>query len=182
MDIIKMREGIAILLEGMGVDVSDPNYRETPKRVAKMYQELLTPKVSSYTSFPGGKYDEMIVLRGHKVYAMCPHHLMPVEMKVFVGYLPSNEGDVIGLSKLARVTEEPLNEPILQEAYTDQVAQILQQHTGARGVGVIVTGKHGCMKYRGVRTDADVVTSRMLGFFLERPHVKEEFMRICGVF
>lgn len=205
MDIIKMREGIGLLLEGMGVDVEDPNYKETPQRVAKMYQELLTPDRNNVTTFPGGRYDEMIVLRGHTVFAMCPHHLMPVEMKVYVGYIPSavqkhhhpilpdhpeaipyevsySGGDVLGLSKLARVCEEPLVKPILQEDYTDTVAKLLLEYTSARGVGVIVAGTHGCMKFRGVRTTADVVTSRMLGFFLDRAHVKQEFMRICGSF
>lgn len=177
LNIARMEEGVRILLEGMGVDTQDRNYAETPQRVARMYAELFTPRHNNFATFPE-KHDSLIVLRGHQVHGVCPHHLVPVEMRVFVGYLPSKE--VLGLSKLARVAESVLTGPVLQETYTDTVADLLLERTNARGVGVIVSGKHGCMRHRGVRSEADVVTSAMRGLFLSEPALRDEFLRICN--
>lgn len=173
----KMQAGIRLLLEGMGVDLNDRNYKDTPRRVARMYRELFTPRHNSYATFPES-HDSMVVLRGHVVHGVCPHHLVPVEMRVYVGYIPHKE--VLGLSKLARVAEDPLTGPIMQETYTDAVANLLSTTTDAKGVGVVVVGRHGCMRHRGVRSDADVVTSAMRGLFLTNSSTRDEFLRMVG--
>jgi GTP cyclohydrolase IA len=177
MNLKKMEAGVKLLLQGMGVDLNDRNYQDTPARVAKMYVELFTPKTNNFATFPE-KHDSLIVLRGHRVFGVCPHHLLPVEMRVYVGYIPNRQ--VLGLSKLARVAEDPLRGPILQETYTDQVADLLFHKTDAKGVGVVVAGTHGCMQCRGVKTDADVVTSAMRGLFMNNFPTRDEFLRIIG--
>ena len=173
----KMAAGIRTLLTGMGVDLADRNYRDTPQRVARMYAELFTPKRNNFTTFPE-THDSMVILRGHTVHGVCPHHLVPVEMRVYIGYIPSDS--VLGLSKLARVAEQPLTGPILQEVYTDTVADLLTEHTRAKGVGVVVVGVHGCMRHRGIKSTGEVITSAMRGQLLLNPSAREEFLRLIG--
>ena len=177
MDKAKIARGVGLILDGIGADRTNRNYKDTPRRVAKMYHELFTPTRKRITSFPE-THDSMIVLRGHTAYAVCPHHLLPVELTVYIGYIPQDR--VLGLSKLARIAEAVLTEPIMQETYTDRVCDALNDATDARGASVIVTGTHGCMRARGVHTRADVVTSARRGIFLTNPSTQEEFMRIIG--
>lgn len=173
----KLQQGVKLLLEGMGVDLSDRNYKDTPARVTRMYRELFTPRHNSFATFPE-QHDSMVILRGHVVHGVCPHHLVPVEMRVYVGYIPHKE--VLGLSKLARVAEQPLTGPIMQETYTDAVVDLLQHATDAKGAGVVVVGRHGCMRHRGVRSDADVVSSAMRGLFMTNHPTRDEFLRMIG--
>jgi GTP cyclohydrolase IA len=173
----KMQRGVKLLLEGMGVDLTDRNYRDTPARVARMYAELFTPRANNFATFPE-KHNSMVILRGHLVHGVCPHHLVPVEMRVYIAYIPSET--VLGLSKLARVAEQPLTGPVLQEVYTDTVADLLDAHTRAKGVGVVVAGRHGCMRHRGIRSAGDIVTSAMRGQLLLNPSARQEFFQIIG--
>lgn len=172
-----MERGVKLLLQGMGVPLADRNYRDTPARVAKMYEELFTPRSNNFATFPE-RHDSMVILRGHTVHAVCPHHLMPVEMRVYVAYIPGRE--VLGLSKLARVAEQPLTAPILQEVYTDTVADLLNERTHAQGVGVVVEGRHGCMRHRGIKSQGDIVTSALRGLFFHNPTARDEFLRLIG--
>lgn len=169
--------GVRLMLAGFGVDLNNPNYKDTPKRVARMYKELFTPPHNSMAVFPE-RHDNMIVLRGHTVVGICPHHLLPVVFKVWLGYIPDRH--VLGLSKLGRIIHDQLTGPILQETFTDAVATAMQRTLGPRGVAVVVSGKHGCMQLRGLRTHADVVTSSMRGVFLLNPPAREEFLRLIG--
>lgn len=174
----KIEEATRLLLEGLGQDPEDVNFRNTPRRVYRLWKELLSPKRVTYTTFPD-TYGSLVVLRGHRVHGVCPHHLLPVEMFVYVGYIPDKE--VLGLSKLARVAEEQLTSPITQEALTERIAARLESVLEPKGVAVIISGRHGCMRHRGVKTDADIVTSAMSGVFMTNPPAREEFMRITGV-
>lgn len=173
----EMEKGVRILLKGMGCDLSDPNYKGTPSRVTKMYVELFTPDRNNFRTFPE-KHGGLVLLRGHRAFGVCPHHLLPFEMRVHVGYIP--EKRVLGLSKLARVIESQLTGPVLQEVLTDRIAYDLFNRTGAKGSGCVIVGEHGCMRCRGVRTTGDIVTSSMHGVFLLNPTAREEFLRLIG--
>jgi GTP cyclohydrolase I len=142
-----------------------------------MYAELFSPKPCKFTVFPES-HDSMIVLRGHDVHGICPHHLLPVHMRVYLAYIPN--GKVLGLSKLARLVESRLSQPVLQETFTDSIVNDLQSRLGPKGVSCIVVGRHGCMQHRGVRTTGDVVTSAISGVFVTNPSAKSEFLRIVG--
>jgi GTP cyclohydrolase I len=172
----KIEEATRLFLEGIGQDPNDPNFRDTPKRVARLWKELLSPKRVKYTTFPDS-YGSMVILRGHKVHGVCPHHLLPVEMSVYVGYIPNAK--VLGLSKLARVAEEQLNAPITQETFTNRIAERLAV-LDPKGIAVVVSGRHGCMRHRGVRTNADVITSAMQGVYLTNPTARQEFLQLVG--
>jgi GTP cyclohydrolase IA len=171
----KMEEGVRLLLQGMGVDLADENFRDTPRRVAAMYRELFSRPKFNFATFPA-KYRSMVIVRGHKCYCVCPHHLLPVELRVYIGYIPHLK--VVGLSKLARAAEAPLVRPIMQEEYTDELADILKRELDPTGVAVVVQAAHGCMRCRGIKTDADVVTSAMHGVFMTVAAAREEFMKL----
>lgn len=172
-----MERGVKLLLEGMDCDIKDPNYIDTPRRVAKMYTELFTPPPNNLATFPS-EHNGLVLLRGHRLFGVCPHHLLPFEMRVHIGYIPNKK--VLGLSKLARLAEEHLKGPILQERYTDDVAYDLFKRTEAKGAGMVVAAEHGCMQCRGVRTTGDVVTSSMHGVFLLFEAPRHEFMTLIG--
>jgi GTP cyclohydrolase IA len=173
----KMEKAISLLLEGMGCDARSENFRDTPRRVAALYRELLTPKQNNFQSFTS-RHNNLILLRGHRVTALCPHHLLPVTLRVSVGYIPN--GRVLGLSKLARTVESQLTQPILQEALTDAVVDTLEDRIQPQGVGCVVAGSHGCMHFRGIRTTADIITSRMSGVFLLNATARQEFLQLLG--
>lgn len=177
MNLKQMEQGVELILKGMGCDLSESHFTDTPKRVAKMYKEMLTPEPNNWTQFPavtGG----MILLRGHKVYALCPHHLLPVELRAYVAYIPKKR--VLGLSKLARVVHEHLTRPIVQEELCKLVADQLDDVLEPQGVGVVLAGEHGCMKFRGVLTDGDVVTTEVRGLFMHSQATRDELMRLIG--
>jgi GTP cyclohydrolase I len=172
-----MEDGVRLLLQGMGMNLEDPDFKGTPARVARLWAAALTPRKMRRheASFPA-TYSEMIVLRHHKVITFCPHHLLPVEMIVSVGYLPG--GKMLGLSKLARIAESVLTKPMKQEEYTDRVAFDMHTLCNPKGVGVYVSARHGCMVHRGIRTDGDVVTTVMRGQFLMNAATRNEFLEI----
>lgn len=177
MNLKKMERGIQLLLDGMGVEADDPNYTGTPNRVARMYVELLTPEKNSWRTFPAHTSD-LIVMRGHKVVALCPHHLMPVVFRCHVGYIPNKK--TLGLSKLARAVEEHLRMPVLQEDLAEAVVRTLEERLDPKGCGVVIAGVHGCMSFRGVETEGDVVVSAMKGVLLLNPTARGEFLQIIG--
>jgi GTP cyclohydrolase I len=177
LDLKKMKKGVTLLLEGMGADLSDPNFTETPDRVAKMFREMLTPQPSRWNAFPAENSD-LVLLRGHKVVGLCPHHLLPVEYTCHVGYIPNKL--TVGLSKLARVIEHQLVRPILQEDLAHDVAHSLNHQLEPKGVGVVISGVHGCMRFRGVETEGDVVVSVMTGVLLLNPSARMEFFQLIG--
>jgi len=177
MNLKQMESGVRLVLQGMGVDLKDQNFVDTPSRVAKMYREMLTPKASNWSAFPAASTD-MILLRGHQVVALCPHHLMPVELTCHIAYIPNKK--TVGLSKLARIIEVQLNAPIMQEDLAESIAASLYKQLEPKGVGVVLAGTHGCMRFRGVRTSGDVVVSVMKGVFLLNPTVRQELLQLIG--
>jgi GTP cyclohydrolase I len=177
MNLKLMQDGIAMLLDGMGIDLQDPNFVDTPRRVARMYSEMLSPQENNWATFPAKRTD-MIILRSHRIVAICPHHLQPAELSCCIGYIPHKL--VLGLSKLARVAEEQLVRPVLQEDLTDAIADALEQRLDPKGIGVVLTGVHGCIRFRGVESQGDVVTSAMRGVLLLNPAARSEFLQLIG--
>src|SRR6187200_302402 len=137
------------LLEALGEDVESAGLRETPRRVAKAYAELLTPLPFQTTTFPNDEgYDELIVARDIPFHSLCEHHLLPFHGVAHVGYLPGEQ--IVGLSKLGRVIELYARRLQVQERLTTQVARWLCDELAPRGVGVVIEAEHLCMSLRGV--------------------------------
>jgi GTP cyclohydrolase IA len=168
------------LLGALGVDLTDESVRDTPRRMARMYTELLTPQPFNPTTFPNdGGYDELVVATGIPFHSMCEHHLLPFVGVAHVGYLPGER--IIGLSKLARVVELFARDLQVQERLTTQVAGWLDDHLRPKGVGVVLEAEHLCMSLRGVqKPGARTVTSALHGLVRDDPRTRQEFLALTG--
>lgn len=125
------------------------------------------------------EYDGMLVSGPTNVWTLCPHHLVPCNFKVFIGYIPADR-QVLGLSKFSRIAILVGKKPIMQEMYTRELAELLQERLEPKGVGVLVLGNHLCMEARGVQQDVGVKTSCLKGYLLEDSSTKLEFLSIVG--
>jgi GTP cyclohydrolase I len=168
------------LLGALGVDLTAEGVRDTPRRMARMYAELLTPAPFAPTTFANdGGYDELVVATQIPFHSLCEHHLLPFVGVAHVGYLPGER--IIGLSKLARVVELFARDLQVQERLTTQVAGWLDTHLRPRGVGVVIEAEHLCMSLRGVqKAGARTVTSALLGLVRDDPRTRQEFLSLTG--
>lgn len=158
------------------MDLRDRNFLETPERVARFYVEMFQPKEHEWATFPED-YNDFVLLKNHRVYSLCPHHLLPVELDISIAYVP--DGNVLGLSKLARLLDECNSGPLLQERFTKEVTERLKGLCpGIRGAACLIEGVHGCTKIRGVRTEAKFVTYHLEGLFKEDPGMEERFFQL----
>jgi GTP cyclohydrolase I len=166
------------LLGALGADLDDESLRDTPRRVARLYAELLTPEEFDATTFPNeGGYDELVVARAIPFHSLCEHHLLPFVGVAHVGYLPGER--IIGLSKLARVVDHFARSLQVQERLTTQVAGWLQRELSPRGVGVVLEAEHLCMSLRGVqKSGATTVTSALHGLVRDDPRTRQEFLAL----
>src|SRR4051812_47218547 len=141
---------VKALLEALGQDTASESLRETPRRVAAAFAEMLTPRSFTPTTFENDEgYDELVVASGIPFHSLCEHHLLPFHGVAHVAYLPGDR--ILGLSKLARVVELFARRLQVQERLTMQVARWLEEHLAPRGVGVVIEAEHLCMSLRGVR-------------------------------
>ena len=156
------------LLLAVGEDPDREGLQETPARVARAYGEFfaglaLDPAEVLAKTFEID-HDEMIIVRDIEVYSMCEHHLVPFHGVAHIGYVPSMDGRVTGLSKLARLVEMYARRPQVQERMTTQIADALVEHLKVRGVIVVVECEHLCMSMRGIRKPGSrTITSAVRG-------------------
>ena len=179
-DLIRAELAAADLLAALGVDLSAQDLVDTPRRVARMYGELLTPQPFNPTTFDNDAgYDEMVLVRDIRFTSLCAHHLLPFSGIAHVGYLPGNR--IVGLSKLARVVTHFARNLQVQEQLTKQVADWLNEELQPRGVGVVLRAEHQCMTIRGIQAvGSTTVTSTMHGLLRRNPASREEFLALCG--
>jgi GTP cyclohydrolase IA len=168
------------LLQALGADPEDESLRETPRRVADAYAELLTPRPFQATTFPNDDgYDELIVVRSIPFHSLCMHHLLPFHGSAHIAYLPGER--IIGLSKLGRVVEYFSRDLQLQERLTTQVADWLERELAPKGVGVVLEAEHLCMSLRGVqKLGAKTVTSALRGLVREDARTRQEFLSLTS--
>jgi GTP cyclohydrolase I len=170
---------VADLLRALGGDPRDPHLRETPRRVASAYAELLTPEGFEPTTFPNDEgYDELVLVRDIPFQSLCEHHLLPFHGTAHVAYVPGDR--LIGLSKLARVVDLFARDFQVQERLTTQVADWLEAHLSPRGAGVALEAEHLCMTLRGARSvGSSTRTSALRGSLREDHRAREEFFRLA---
>jgi GTP cyclohydrolase IA len=166
------------LLEALGVDLSAADRRQTPRRIAAMYEELLTPKSFNPTTFPNEEgYDELVLSKDIPFTSLCAHHALPFSGVAHVGYLPGKR--ILGLSKLARVVHYFSRSLQVQERLTKQIADWLETELEPRGVGVVLEAEHLCMTIRGVQAaGSKTVTSTMYGLLREQVATRQEFLSL----
>jgi GTP cyclohydrolase IA len=181
----KIRAGVRLLFEGIGLDPEDPRIRDTPDRVARMYDEifaglLVEPADVVDTVFEEG-HDEIVIVRDIPFASTCEHHLVPFVGRAHVGYLPAKDGALTGLSKLARLVDVVAKRPNLQERITADVADTLEEVLKPRGVIVQIEAEHFCMTMRGVRKPGAVtVTSAVRGLMRTDARTRAEAMALIG--
>jgi len=178
-DIERIEKAVREILLAVGEDTNREGLKNTPKRVAAMYAELLAgmheDPAEHIRSVFTEKYDEIVLLRDIPFYSICEHHLMPFIGSAHVAYLPS--GMVLGVSKLARIVDCFSRRLQVQERLTDQIADFLMTSLKPQGVAVVLEASHSCMTIRGVKKPSSVmVTSSLRGIFRKDPKSREEVM------
>lgn len=177
----RVHAAVRELLAALGEDPDREGLRDTPDRVARMYEELFsglrTDPTQHLQRVFTEEYDEVVILRDIDFYSLCEHHLLPFLGKAHVAYLP--QGHVVGLSKLARTVDVFARRPQVQERMTSQIADALVTHLDPRGVAVVVEAEHLCMKMRGVQKPNGVmVTSALRGEVRENPALRQEVLTL----
>jgi GTP cyclohydrolase I len=173
-----LRRAVGDLLLALGADLGDDGLRDTPRRVAEAYTELLTPQRFTATTFANvDGYDELVIARAIPFHSLCMHHLLPFHGVAHVGYLPGER--IIGLSKLARVVELFARDLQIQERLTMQIADWLQAELRPLGVGVVLEAEHMCMSLRGVcKPGTRTTTSALRGAVRDDARTRQEFLTL----
>ena len=180
-----VQDAIRTLIEWAGDDPTREGLLDTPKRVGRAwleycqgYQEDPAVHLSRVFEEVGG-YDEIVLLKDIPFHSHCEHHMAPIKGKAHIAYLPDKK--VVGISKLARVLHGFASRLQIQERLTAEVAQCIWDHLEPHGVAVVIEAEHGCMTGRGVKVhEVEMLTSRMLGCFLEDPRSRKEVMSLMG--
>lgn len=179
----KIEQAIRLLLEGIGEDPEREGLKDTPDRIARMYEEIYggmdeTPEEHLKKTFTA-ENNEMVLERDITFYSTCEHHLMPFYGKVHVAYIP--DGKVVGISKLARTVDIYARRLQIQEQMTAQIADALMQYLAPKGVMVMVEAEHMCMTMRGIKkpgtTTVTVVTR---GKFKHNTKLQNTFYHLLG--
>jgi GTP cyclohydrolase I len=174
----KIEEAVRMILEAVGDDPNREGVLDTPKRVAKMYAEVFSglgknPEDELSAIF-NEMHEEVVIVKDIPFFSMCEHHLVPFYGKAHVAYIPRN-GQVTGLSKLARVVETVARQPQLQERITSTVADTLVNKIDPIGVAVIVQAEHMCMTMRGVKKPgSSTITTSVRGLYKEDAGARAE--------
>ena len=182
-DEAKIKQAVASIIEAIGEDPQREGLRDTPERVAEMYAELFMgmdkdPKEELKVDFELG-HREMVILRDIPFYSMCEHHLLPFYGVAHIGYIPNDEGRIVGISKLARVVEIVARRPQLQERMTTEIADAIDNGIRPVGVAVVIQAEHLCMIMRGIKKPgSNVITSAIRGAFRRRPASRAEFFSL----
>ncbi len=161
-DLPAAERAIADFLRALGRDVNAPDLAQTPRRVAGAFSEMLTPRQTSWTTFPNDAgYDELVLVKNIPFHSLCEHHLLPFRGVAHIGYLPGER--LLGLSKLARGLELFARNLQVQERLTMQVGDWLMETLNPRGAGVVLEAEHLCMSLRGVQSSG--TTTRTSTFY-----------------
>jgi len=178
------RQGVRALLAAIGEDPDREGLRDTPDRVVRAYAEMtcgtsdparLLGRVFTDSDYPT---DEMIAVGPIPFTSLCEHHLWPFTGHAWVAYVPSEEGGIVGLSKIPRLVEHYARALQVQERLTTQVADALMEHTDAQGAACVIRAHHSCMSARGVRNGAAMTTSVLRGVFFTVPEARAEFLAL----
>ena len=174
-----MEKAISELIEKLGYDIEDPNFKDTPSRVQRMFKEFEKPGYEEITNLFKSKfptnYKGMVCQKGIKTFGLCPHHLKDITYSISFGIIYTELA--LGLSKFTRVFKRMSKQLILQEELTQQIANAIEQNLRPKGFAIVVSGVHGCMSCRGVQQAVPTITAIVTGPFNEDQKTREEFFR-----
>jgi GTP cyclohydrolase IA len=181
----RIEAAVREILAAIGEDPDRDGLRETPARMARMYEEIFCglremPDHHLKVTFEAD-HDEMVMVRDIALVSSCEHHLVPFIGKAHVAYIPNHDGRITGLSKLARLVDAYARRPQVQERLTTQIADEIERTLQPRGVLVVIEAEHLCMSMRGVRKPGSTtVTSAVRGLFRDSVATRTEAMRFIG--
>ncbi len=178
-----IEQGVRMILEGIGEDPNREGLQKTPSRVAKMYEEVFAgmeenPAIHFETTFDE-HHQEMVIVRDIPFYSMCEHHLVPFFGLAHVAYIPSPDGRICGLSKLARLVDAYAKRPQVQERLTSQIADTLIEQLHPQGALIVLEAEHLCMSMRGVKKPGSkTTTSAVRGVFEKSQATRNEALNL----
>ncbi|WP_059103546.1 GTP cyclohydrolase I FolE [Shouchella shacheensis] len=178
----KLQQAVTMILEAVGEDPNREGLNDTPQRVAKMYEEMFSglsedPKEHLKTVF-SEEHEELVLVKDIPFYSMCEHHLVPFFGKAHIAYIPKN-GNVTGLSKLARAVDVVARRPQVQERMTTTLVEALMETLEAQGAMVVLSAEHLCMAMRGIkRPGSKTVTTASRGSFAEDASARSEVLSL----
>lgn len=185
MDRDKIEAGVKLILEGIGEDINREGLQDTPRRVAKMYAEICAgihedPSEHLNKTFHEN-HQEMVLVKDIPLYSLCEHHLAPFFGVAHIAYIPGKSGEILGLSKLARIVDVFARRPQVQERLTSQIADTISQGIHPAGLMVVIEAEHLCMSMRGVKKPGTTtVTSAVRGLFKTDHRTRSEAMSLIG--
>ena len=183
----EVEEGMKTVLQSLVIDIdNDHNTRDTARRVAKMYltevfagRYVATPAV---TEFPNAEsLNELMIVGPITVRSACSHHFCPIMGRLWIGLMPNEHSNLIGLSKYARLAEWIMSRPQIQEEAIAQIAEILMSKVSPDGLAVVMEADHFCMHWRGVKDEAVMINSAMRGSFLKDHTLRSEFLALLNL-
>jgi GTP cyclohydrolase IA len=182
MDLRKIEKGVRLILEGIGEDTERAGLRETPERVARMYQEIFsgieTPTEELLKLIEGESHDEMVLLKDIPFYSVCEHHLIPFIGKAHVAYIPSG-GKIAGLSELVKAVDVLAKRLQVQERLTTQLVDMIMHKLKPKGAMVIIDAEHLCISMRGMKKPGTrTVTSAVRGIFRTKQSTRDELLEL----
>lgn len=182
MDKKKIIKGAKLILEGIGEDIERPGIKDTPERLAVLYEEIFsglnTPTEDILKPIKGESHDEMVLLKDIPFHSICEHHLLPFIGKAHIAYIPSG-GRIVGLSELAKALEMFAKRPQVQERLTTQLADLIMRKLKPRGAMVIIDAEHLCLSMRGIKKPgARTVTSAVRGIFRTKESTRMELLEL----
>ena len=178
-----IKAAVTSIIKAIGEDPEREGLADTPRRVAEMYAELFAgmgkdPAKELKVAYELG-HREMVILKDIPFYSMCEHHLLPFYGVVHIGYIPNDDGRVVGISKLARVVEIIARRPQIQERMATDIADAIVEGLKPDGVAVVIRAEHLCMVMRGIKKPgASVITSALRGNFRKKAAARAEFMSL----
>ena len=182
LDLKKIEKGVRLIIEGIGEDPDRPGMRDTPNRVAKMYQEIFsgleTPAEEILQHIEGESHEELVLLKDIPFYSVCEHHLLPFIGKAHVAYIPG-AGKIAGIGELAKALEMFAKRPQVQERLTAQLADLIMEKLKPKGAMVVVDAEHLCLSMRGLKkSGARTVTSAVRGIFRSKESTRQELLEL----
>ncbi len=182
MNLKKIEKGVRLILEGVGEDPDRPGIKDTPKRVARMYEEIFsgieTPTEEILGHIEGESHEELVLLKDVPFYSVCEHHLLPFIGKAHVAYVPG-KGKIAGISELAKALEVLAKRPQVQERLTAQLADLIMARLKPKGAMVIIDAEHLCLSMRGIKKPGSrTVTSAVRGIFRTKESTRHELLEL----
>lgn len=176
-----MKNGVEMILEALGLDwTNDENLKDTPERVFRAYLEFNKGRIEkpeALKTFPT-TYKGIVFINPITAIGLCPHHLLPIYYEITFAYIPKKTA--VGLSKIPRIIKHICAQPLIQEELTREIVKYFNRTLHPTGIAIVISGIHGCIKYRGLKENAAVKTSELSGAFYNRTKTRNEFYALIN--